>query len=251
MTRYPRSMNLVSGGRVHGFRAGRAVFAAFTRSLHITHALLLVITPVLPAQLPVQNAAPISPQIALSRTIFVSNGGVLRGLSYANACAPMVAGAFVAGCSWMQKNQQPTAGDNPPQAQPSVGHPQERVVVVVLGDHLDRSERLLVELKHADAGSEELLSALLDEAKSLQAANHICQQNAAKDNDPALTTVLDHLDRLLAELTNQPGGLSGATITRLQDEMNGEGLLFEVRVLRSRIPDKQAGKKSRSGRASI
>jgi len=47
---------------------------------------------------------------------------------------------------------------------------------------------------------------------------------------------LDHLDRLLAELANEPGGLNSATITRLQDEMNKNGLLFEVRVLRSRIP---------------
>jgi hypothetical protein len=108
-----------------------------------------------------------------------------------------------------------------------------------------------VELKHADAESEELLSVLRDEARSLQAANLICRQDAAKDNDPALTTVLNRLDQLLAELTNQTGGLNGATITRLQDEMNGEGLLLEVRILRSGIPDKQAGKKSRSGEASI
>jgi hypothetical protein len=251
MSKYSRSINPAGGERVHEFLVGRVLFAAFTRPLCITLALLLVITPVLPAQLPVQNAAPVPPQIASAHTIFVSNVGMLRGLSYATACALMVARAFYAGRIWEQKHQQPTANANPPQAQAPAGHPQEREVVVVLGDHLDRSERLLVELKHADAGSAELLSALQDEAKSLQAANRICRQNAAEDDDPALTTALDHLDRLLAELTNQPGGLNGTTITRLQDEMNGEGLLFEVRVLRTRIPDRQAGKKSRSAEASI
>jgi hypothetical protein len=251
MSKYPRSIDPAGGGRVHEFLAGRVVFAASAMSLCITLALLLAITLVLPAQLPVQNAALVPPQIASAHTIFVSNVGMLRGLSYATARALMIAGALYAGCIWEQKHQQQTASANPPQAQPPAGHPQERVVVVVLGDHLDRSERLLVELKHADAGSAELLSALRDEAKSLQAANRICRQNAAKDDDPALTTALDHLDRLLAELTNQPGGLNVATITRLQDEMNGECLLFEVRVLRSRIPDKQARKKSRSGEASI
>ena len=34
--------------------------------------------------------------------------------------------------------------------------PTERVVVVVLSDHLDRSERLLVELKHAEGGNSPL-----------------------------------------------------------------------------------------------
>jgi hypothetical protein len=38
-------------------------------------------------------------------------------------------------------------------------------------------------------------------------------------------------------LANHPGDLSAAQITRLQDELNASGLLFEVRVLRTRIPE--------------
>jgi hypothetical protein len=244
-------MNPARAGRVHNLLAGRAVIAVLTRSLRLTLALFLVIAPVLPAQLPVQTASPIPPRIASALTIFVSNGRVLRGLSYAAANAPMAEATFDAGRIRGQQHQQPTASATPPRAQPSARHPQERGAVQILGDHLDRSERLLVDLKHADEGGAELLRALQNEAKSLQAANRICRQNAAEANDPALTTVLDHLDRLLAEITNQPGGLNGATIARLQDEMNEEGLLFEVRVLRSRISDKQAGKKSRSAEASM
>jgi hypothetical protein len=51
------------------------MFAVSSRFLCITLALLLVITPVVPAQQPVQNAAPVPPQIASAHTIFVSNGG--------------------------------------------------------------------------------------------------------------------------------------------------------------------------------
>lgn len=250
MSKYLRSMSPASGGRVHEFFAGRVVLAVFTKSPHTTLALLLVITPVLSAQLPVQNEARTTPRNAMAQTIYVSPVGILRGPSDAATSAPMVAGAFDVGGIWRHKHQSTTASANPPQVQPPTGHPQEGAVVVVLGDHLDRSERLLVELKHADAGSEELLSVLRDEAVSLEAANLICRQNAAEDNDPALTTVLNHLDQLLVELINQTEGLNGATITRLQDEMNGEGLLLEVRILRSRIPDKQAGKKSRSSEVS-
>jgi hypothetical protein len=74
-----------------------------------------------------------------------------------------------------------------------------------------------------------------DEAKNLLADNRICRKNAAQSNDPELTTALDHLDSLLAETANQPGGLNAASIAKLQDEMNSEGVLFEVRVLRSRM----------------
>jgi hypothetical protein len=108
-----------------------------------------------------------------------------------------------------------------------------------LSDHLDRSERLLVELKHADTGSEEMVSPLRDEARSLLAANRVCRQNAKKNDDPALAAALARLDHLLVELANQKGGLNAASLARLQDEMNSDSLLFEVRVLRSRIPDQQ------------
>jgi hypothetical protein len=177
--------------------------------------------------------------------------GAMRGLSYAATCALLVVGAFYAGRIWEQKHQPTAARANPPQAQQPAGHPQERVVVVVLSDHLDRSERLLVELKHADANSAETISPLRDQARGLLAANRICRQNATKIDDPALASALDRLDHVLGELASQPEGLNSAAITQLQNEMNAEGLLFEVRVLRSRIPEGQTGEKRRSEGDSI
>jgi hypothetical protein len=174
------------------------------------------------------------------------NVGLWKALSFATACALLLGGGFYAGRIWEQKQRPPvTASKIPP---PEV---KQHVVVVVLSDHLDRSERLLVELKHADASSAEMVSPMRDEARSLLAANRICRQNAAQSNDPALQTALDHLDGLLAELANQPGGLNTATIARLQDQMNANGLLFEVRVLRSRIPDQAAAARSRSDKGAI
>ena len=155
--------------------------------------------------------------------------GLWRGLSYA-AFALLLVGAFFAGRLSEHKQAGTMAKSTPAPAQERAAPPQQRIVVVVLSDHLDRSERLLVELKHADVG---ISAPLRDEARSLLAANRVCRQKA-KHDDPALTTALDHLDRLLAELANQPGDLNSASITRLQDEMNADRLLFEVRVLRSR-----------------
>ena len=163
--------------------------------------------------------------------------GLWRGLSYAAGCALLVAGSFAAGRLWEQRQQHgPVAAQNP-QPKPAV---KEHVVVVVLDDHLDRSERLLVELKHADAGSEETLQPLRDEARALLVANRICQKDAAVKDDPQLATALQRLDQLLDEMTNQPDGLNAATLAQLQQEMNANGLLFEVRVLRSRVAGQQA-----------
>jgi hypothetical protein len=177
------------------------------------------------------------------RWSWLRGGVVLRRLSYAAVCALVLAGAFYAGRLSVVKQKQPQIAQAPA--------PKQRVVVVVLSDHLDRSERLLVELKHVDATSTEMVSPLRDEAKSLLAANKICRQKASQQDDPALTTALDRLDHVLDELANQPGGLNSATIERLQEEMNADGLLFEVRVLRSRIPDEQAAGTNRPSGGTI
>jgi hypothetical protein len=160
-------------------------------------------------------------------------GGPWMGLSYAAACIALATCTFIGGRLWERREAKIVAGNHTQAKQPSVAHAPQRVVVVVLSDHLDRSERLLMQLKHADAGNAEMLSPLRDEARNLLPANRICRQKV-KHDDPALATALDRLDHLLAELANHPGDLNSSTITRLQDEMNADRLLFEVRVLRSR-----------------
>jgi|HubBroStandDraft_5_1064220.scaffolds.fasta_scaffold11910_3 hypothetical protein len=155
----------------------------------------------------------------------------MKGLTIAAACALLVSVAFYAGSVWQQQRHPGVTAVRQAPAPP----PRQPIVVVVLDDHLDRSERFLVELKHADLDSTATDSPMRDEARTLLAANRICRKNAAQTDDPELNTALDHLDSLLAEAANAPGGLNAENISKLQDEMNSEAVLFEVRVLRSRI----------------
>ena len=69
-------------------------------------------------------------------------GGIWRSLSYAAACAVLVACAFIAGRVWEHKQLRTTAGANPTAIPQKATPPQQRLVVVVLSDHLDRSGRL-------------------------------------------------------------------------------------------------------------
>jgi hypothetical protein len=175
------------------------------------------------------------------------------GLGFAAACALLVAGGFFAGSLWQSKHQQQVVARStaPAPGSHTGASAQPRVVVVVLSDHLDRSERFLVELKHADLDNSGSGTPLRDEARSLLAANRLCRKKVASDEDPALTTALDHLDRLLAEAANAPGRLNGAALVRLQNEMNADGVLFEVRVLRSRNTDQDASGSDRPNGGTI
>ncbi|HEY3704435.1 MAG TPA: hypothetical protein VGL22_05190, partial [Terracidiphilus sp.] len=171
------------------------------------------------------------PRLAQSR---VRRFAWLQALSYAGGCAVLAFCAFHLGRIWEHRHApQPMAQTAP--AAPANSQP--KVIVVVLGDHLDRSEQLLVELKHSDveAGRAEL-QPLKDEARSLLAANRVFRDDAERDGDASLSKALNHLDRLLTEIANRPNGLDAVEAARIRDEMNAEGLLFEVRVLRSKNP---------------
>jgi len=182
--------------------------------------------------------APALPRYELEKKSWLKGVGLWRGLCYAAACSLLLAGSFFAGRVWERTKPQITAVKTPaPKVMPQ---PKQRVVVVVLGDHLDRSERLLVELKHADAESTETIAPLRDEARTLLAANRSFREEAAQADDPELATALKHLGGLLTELADQPGGLNAEAVSRLQREMKSDRLLFEVRVLRSRSPELKA-----------
>ncbi|MBS1801169.1 MAG: hypothetical protein JSS95_15255 [Acidobacteria bacterium] len=155
-------------------------------------------------------------------------GNQWKGLAAVAACLLVVAGAFFAGRLWEHRNPQHPVANN---AAGDQGR--QKVVLLVLGDHLDRSERLLVELKHAEPSTEGSMQA---EARDLLAANRLYRESV-KSSDPTLANALDHLERVLIEVSNEPAGLSQARLDELQKEMNTDGLLFEVRVLRSRVQD--------------
>ena len=165
--------------------------------------------------------------------------GLMRGLTYAAACGLLVATAFYAGRKWEQRFK------TPPVAQAAQPKPKQPVVIVVLGDHLDRSERLLVQLKHVDAENTDMVSPLRDEARSLLKTNRICREDAEKAGNPELESALKRLGNLLTEIADHRGGLDAADISRIRNELNADGLLFEVRVLRSRARNQKTGAGSR------
>ena len=158
-----------------------------------------------------------------------------KPLSLVATCAVLIVGAFLAGRQWQRTQTQAplVARTLDPQAR-------QRVVVVVLGDHLDRSERLLVELNHAEARDAAQAVPLRSEARDLLATNRLVRQSAEQAGNAELYASLERLERLLIELANQPGGLTEADLNQLRQEMNTDGLLFDIRVLRSRVTGKQA-----------
>lgn len=148
-------------------------------------------------------------------------------LAYAAVCLLLLAGAFLAGRLWEHTHTRPTVAANPQQAK-------ERVVLFVLDNHLDRSERLLVELNHSGADFP-----LQAEARQLLTDNRLYRQSISPSQDPLLAAALDHLERVLLEVANSPDELTSADIARIEQEMNTQGLLFQIRVLRTKVSEQK------------
>jgi hypothetical protein len=158
------------------------------------------------------------------------NSTALLRFGYAGGLALLIVFGFIAGRLWEHSRSRVVEqADN--------SGARQRVVLVVLGDHLERSERLLVELKHAGANDRTL--PIQEEAHDLLLQNRLYRESAEQVGDPALSAALDHLERVLVEIANEPGGLSPADATRVQKEMNSDGLLFEIRVLRANVSDRE------------
>jgi maltooligosyltrehalose synthase len=155
-------------------------------------------------------------------------------------CAVLLAAAFVGGRFWEHLNSK-RQSDTAANAQP-----QQRVVVVVLTDHLDRTERLLVQLNHANSADKAENAQLQSEARELLASNRLYRVSASNEGDPALAGALDRLERVLAEIANDPH-LTSADLDRVRSDMNTSGILFEVRVLLARKPNQESGPTSAKG----
>ena len=114
----------------------------------------------------------------------------------------------------------------------------ERVVLAALGEHLDRTERTLVELVNSQPGRRVDISAEQAWARDLLEANRLYRQAAGRQS-PALSQVLDDLEPVLLEIANSPSQLTSDEFETLRDRIEARSLVFKVRVTGADIRARQ------------
>ena len=111
----------------------------------------------------------------------------------------------------------------------------QRVVLVAVGDHLERSQILLVEIMNSDTEGPVDLSGEQRQARDLLDANHLYRVSAQQAGDPAIAGVLDDLGRVLTEIANAPAGITPADLQGIRQRIQSQGLLFKIRVVGSQV----------------
>ena len=158
----------------------------------------------------------------------------------AGGVAALVVAAFVAGR---------VSGGDPSVTSPAAvaaANDPNLVLQTEVGDHLDRTQMMLVELVNAETDHSDVLASEQARASDLVAVNRLIRQSAEQSGDGAIVSVLEDLERVLLEIANAPANASSNELTDLQSRITTEDLLFRLRVIASEMrqrtrTDREAG----------
>jgi hypothetical protein len=165
------------------------------------------------------------------RLFFLPISGPQPKWAIAGLMAVLVVGAFLAGRFWPRPVPSQIA------QQATQVNPQ-RIVLVAVGDHLERSQMLLVEIMHNEDTGHIDFSAEQQMARDLLDDNHLYRMSAQQVGDPQVARVLDQLGRVLAEIANGPAEVSAGDLQQVRHTIQSESLLFKVRVIQSEVNSK-------------
>lgn len=159
------------------------------------------------------------------------------------AAAAIVALAFVAGLLWNRRADEPTqivrtgtqpatpVSNTPAQAQRG----RDRILLVVVSDHFDDSERMLLELTNLTPVEGSDFSNERERAEELLASNRLYRRTARDRGEERVATLLDELEPVLLEIAHAPSDVSADDIRSIQKRVESKSLVFKLRVVRADV----------------
>src|SRR5260221_676848 len=126
-----------------------------------------------------------------------------------------------------------------PDAVGTSGPVRERILLVAVGDHLERSQVILLELLNADPQAPLDVTGEQRSAQDLLASNRIYRQAAMRTGDAGVAHVLEELERVLVEVASGPSELGPGDLAALRRRIESQGVLFRVRVVGSQIRERE------------
>lgn len=127
----------------------------------------------------------------------------------------------------------------------------ERILLVAVGEHLEASQRVLIELVNADVTGGVDLADAQPLARDLAADNRVYRRTATEAGQPALADLLDDLERVLLELANGPENLNAIQLAELRRRIEARGLLIKVRFVGQEVRERARRPAQPTGRNEI
>ena len=151
--------------------------------------------------------------------------------------AAALVAAFFAGRFTSRSPATTTAQVIPAQGIPSQGG-NERILLVALGDHLERSQMVLVEIANANPAHNSEFHLTQERARDLVSENRLYRQTALMSGDREFLDVLDDLERVLMDVAHSPSEISSPELEQIQHRIESRGLIFKIRVMDANLQAK-------------
>jgi len=163
------------------------------------------------------------------------------------AVAAVVVIAFVAGLLWKRENRADAPQNIAHRETPSPNVPvsntqqqRDRILLVVVNDHFDESERILVELSNLKPEEGLDIRPERDRAEALLASNRLYRRTAEGRGEESVATLLDDLEPVLLQIAHTPSQLSADELRAIQKRVEAKGLVLKLRVVRASVRAKSA-----------
>jgi anti-sigma factor RsiW len=144
----------------------------------------------------------------------------------------LVTAAFFAG-RWLPPQQ-----EAPAQASATPTQVRERILFIDLGEHLERSQMVLLEIASADADTG-LDAFERGRAEQLVAASRLYRQTATLTGNNTIAALLDEIERVLVDVAASPEHLPAEQLAEVRRRIDSQDLLFKVRVISSEVRERQ------------
>jgi hypothetical protein len=122
-----------------------------------------------------------------------------------------------------------------PVSQASTQQQRDRILLVVVSDHFDESERILIELSNLKPEEGIDIGPERERAEALLASNRLYRRTAQDRGEDSVATLLDDLEPVLLQIAHAPSQVSADELRAIQKRVEAKGLVLKLRVVRSNV----------------
>ena len=143
----------------------------------------------------------------------------------AASVAALAVGSFALGRVW------DTPTTSPGVSTADVRELSERMLRSEVEEHLERSQRVFVELVNADDSAPVRLASDRERAADLVAAGRLYRRSAEEMGDADTRDLLEDVERVLVEIANGPEVESSNDLSEVRARITDQDLIFRLRVM--------------------
>jgi len=120
----------------------------------------------------------------------------------------------------------------------------ERILLVALTDHFERSQMVLAEIENAETGKNGSMDVSFErsQAEDLLDANRLYRLTAVANGNLEAASLLDDLERVLVDISHAPEHVSRNEMETLRQRIEDQGLTFKVKVFSTGLANQEKGR---------